>query len=81
MTGHGLAAAGAIEAVAAVLTIDHGLIPPTAGYESPTPRSRIRIVHGEPRPWEPAAGALELLRVRRPQRLPGPAAPSAEASR
>ena len=38
VTGHGLAAAGAIEAVAAVLTIDHATIPPTAGYERARPR-------------------------------------------
>ncbi len=59
VTGHGLAAAGAIEAVAAVLTIDRATIPPTAGYEEPDPEIAIRVVHGEPMPWEPAAGALE----------------------
>ena len=37
MTGHGLGAAGAIEAVAAVLTIDRAIIPPTAGYGEPDP--------------------------------------------
>jgi 3-oxoacyl-[acyl-carrier-protein] synthase II len=55
VTGHGLAAAGAIEAVAAVLTIQHATIPPTAGYEEPDPEITIRIVHGEPQPWEPTA--------------------------
>ena len=55
VTGHGLAAAGAIEAVAAVLTIHHATIPPTAGYEEPDPEITIRVVHGEPRPWQPAA--------------------------
>jgi 3-oxoacyl-[acyl-carrier-protein] synthase II len=55
VTGHGLAAAGAIEAVASVLTIHHATIPPTAGYEEPDPEISIRVVHGEPRPWEPAA--------------------------
>jgi 3-oxoacyl-[acyl-carrier-protein] synthase II len=55
VTGHGLAAAGAIEAVAAVLTIDRATIPPTAGYAEPDPDITIPIVHGEPRPWEPAA--------------------------
>jgi 3-oxoacyl-[acyl-carrier-protein] synthase II len=55
VTGHGLAAAGAIEAVAGVLTIHHATIPPTAGYEEPDPEITIRVVHGEPRPWEPAA--------------------------
>ena len=55
VTGHGLAAAGAIEAVAAVLTIHHATIPPTAGYEEPDPEITIQVVHGEPRPWEPSA--------------------------
>ena len=55
VTGHGLAATGAIEAVAGVLTIHHATIPPTAGYEQPDPEITIRVVHGEPRPWEPAA--------------------------
>ncbi len=55
VTGHGLAAAGAIEAVAAVLTIDRATIPPTAGYEEPDPEITIRVVHGKPMPWEPAA--------------------------
>ncbi len=55
VTGHGLGAAGAIEAVAGVLTIHHALIPPTAGYEEPDPEITIRIVHGEPQPWEPSA--------------------------
>ena len=75
VTGHGLAAAGAIEAVAGVLTIHHGTIPPTAGYEEPDPEITIRIVHGEPRPWAAGRRPLQLLRLRRPQRLPGPAAP------
>jgi 3-oxoacyl-[acyl-carrier-protein] synthase II len=55
VTGHGLAAAGAIEAVAAVLTIRHATIPPTAGYEEPDPEITLRVVHGEPLPWEPTA--------------------------
>jgi 3-oxoacyl-[acyl-carrier-protein] synthase II len=55
VTGHGLGAAGAIEAVAAVLTIHHATIPPTAGYEEPDPEINLRIVHGEPMAWEPSA--------------------------
>jgi len=55
VTGHGLGAAGAIEAVAAALTIHHSLIPPTAGYEEPDPEITLQVVHGEPMPWEPTA--------------------------
>jgi 3-oxoacyl-[acyl-carrier-protein] synthase II len=55
VTGHGLGAAGAIEAVASALTIHHALIPPTAGYEQPDPEITLRVVHGEPLAWEPTA--------------------------
>jgi 3-oxoacyl-[acyl-carrier-protein] synthase II len=37
MTGHLLGAAGGVEAVATVLTIFHGIIPPTINYEYPDP--------------------------------------------
>lgn len=53
ITGHGLGAAGAIEAVAAVLTIAHGEIPPTAGYEEPDPEIVLDIVSGKVRSWTP----------------------------
>jgi 3-oxoacyl-[acyl-carrier-protein] synthase II len=55
ITGHGLGAAGAIEAVAAVLSIDHRLIPPTSGYEQPDPDIHLDVVAGKARPWEPGA--------------------------
>ena len=54
VTGHALGAAGALEAVAAVLTIEHRLIPPTAGYRTPDPDlPTMDLVVGDPRPWEP----------------------------
>ena len=53
ITGHVLGGAGAVEAVAVALTIEHKLIPPTAGYEQPDPQITIDIVHGAPRSWEP----------------------------
>ena len=52
ITGHGLGAAGAIEAVAVVLSIDKGLIP-TAGHEQPDPDIHLDVVSGKARPWEP----------------------------
>jgi 3-oxoacyl-[acyl-carrier-protein] synthase II len=55
VTGHGLAAAGAIEAVASILAIDRATIPPTAGYEEPDPEITLQIVHGEARSWTPSA--------------------------
>ena len=55
VTGHGLGAAGAIEAVASVLTIHHRLIPPTWGYEQPDPEIHLDVVAGAARPFEPGA--------------------------
>ncbi len=55
VTGHGLAAAGAIEAIASILSIHHATIPPTAGYGEPDPEISMQIVHGEARPWTPSA--------------------------
>jgi len=54
VTGHGLAAAGAIEAVVSVLTIDRRLIPATYGCDELDPEIRLDVVQGDPRPWEPA---------------------------
>ena len=52
--GHALGAAGSIEAVAVVLSMLKGLIPPTAGYATPDPEmAPIDIVAGEARPWTP----------------------------
>ncbi len=54
ITGHGLGAGGAIEAVAVLLSMEHRLIPPTSGYEEPDPDIHLDIVAGPARPWEPA---------------------------
>ncbi|MFR8976203.1 MAG: beta-ketoacyl-[acyl-carrier-protein] synthase II, partial [Eubacteriales bacterium] len=35
MTGHMLGAAGAVEAIASVLALTSGIIPPTIGYQEP----------------------------------------------
>jgi 3-oxoacyl-[acyl-carrier-protein] synthase II len=54
VTGHGLGAAGALEAVAVVLSIQHRLIPPTDGTDAVDPAlPQIDLVTGAPRPWEP----------------------------
>jgi 3-oxoacyl-[acyl-carrier-protein] synthase II len=54
VTGHALGAAGAIEAVALLLTMRHALIPPTDGYVNADPEmSPINLVTGAPRPWTP----------------------------
>lgn len=54
VTGHALGAAGAIEAVASVLSLQHRLIPPTANFATPDPNMRIDLVIGGPRPLDPA---------------------------
>jgi 3-oxoacyl-[acyl-carrier-protein] synthase II len=54
VTGHALGAAGAIEAVALILTMVNELIPPTDGFANADPEMKpINLVHGEPRPWTP----------------------------
>jgi 3-oxoacyl-[acyl-carrier-protein] synthase II len=53
VTGHELAGAGAIEAVVGVLSIEHGLIPPTYGLEQLDPEIHLDVVMGEPRAFTP----------------------------
>ncbi|MCL4434636.1 MAG: beta-ketoacyl-ACP synthase II [Actinobacteria bacterium] len=53
ITGHALGAAGAIEAVAIVLSIEKSLIPPTAGYEIEDSGIALDVVYGTARPWNP----------------------------
>ncbi|HEX5720968.1 MAG TPA: beta-ketoacyl-[acyl-carrier-protein] synthase family protein [Thermoanaerobaculia bacterium] len=48
--GHGLGAAGALEAVATLLTLIHGTIPPTANTLSVDPECRLDVVTGAARP-------------------------------
>ncbi len=44
MTGHLLGGAGGIEAIFTVLTIKHGIIPPTINYETPDPECDLDYV-------------------------------------
>jgi 3-oxoacyl-[acyl-carrier-protein] synthase II len=53
ITGHALGAAGAIETIASVLTIEKGIIPPTAGLEELDPEIHLDVVYGAPRPFTP----------------------------
>jgi 3-oxoacyl-[acyl-carrier-protein] synthase II len=50
--GHTLGAAGAIEAVVAVLTVARGMIPPTAGTTVVDPALGLDVVLGAPRPLD-----------------------------
>jgi 3-oxoacyl-[acyl-carrier-protein] synthase II len=49
VTGHTIGAAGAVEAVASLLSLRNGLVPPVANYETPDPDIHADIVHGSPR--------------------------------
>jgi 3-oxoacyl-(acyl-carrier-protein) synthase len=50
MLGHAQGAASAIEAVACLLTMKHGLIPPIANYATPDPACDLDVVTGAARP-------------------------------
>jgi 3-oxoacyl-[acyl-carrier-protein] synthase II len=52
VTGHSLGAAGALEAAAVVLSMQHGLIPPTANHvEAEDDLAPIDVVTGDGRDW------------------------------
>lgn len=53
VTGHALGAAGALEAAAVLLSMEHRLIPPTANTKVLSDEMTIDVVHGAPREWEP----------------------------
>ena len=53
MHGHALGAAGAIEAVATVLALRNGLLPPTANFEELDPQCQIDVVPNQARPAQP----------------------------
>jgi 3-oxoacyl-[acyl-carrier-protein] synthase II len=53
VTGHALGAAGALEAVAVVLSIANRQIPPTAGLTQVDPEIHLDLVTEAPRAWEP----------------------------
>jgi 3-oxoacyl-[acyl-carrier-protein] synthase II len=44
MIGHSLTAAGAVEAIFTLLTIRHGLLPPTINYDIPDPTLPVDCV-------------------------------------
>ena len=53
MTGHLLGAAGAVEAIAAILSMEHGIVPPTINHETPDenidPELNLTLNKAQPR--------------------------------
>jgi 3-oxoacyl-[acyl-carrier-protein] synthase II len=49
MTGHLLGGAGAVESIASILAMRHGVIPPTINYVHPDPECDLDYVPNEPR--------------------------------
>ncbi len=48
MTGHLLGAAGAVEAIASILAITEGTVPPTINFETPDPACDLNYTFNEP---------------------------------
>ena len=48
MMGHLLGAAGSVELIASVLTINHGIIPPTINYQEPDPECDLNYTPNKP---------------------------------
>ncbi len=52
MHGHALGAAGAIEAVASILSLRHGVLPPTANFTASDPECDLDVIPNEARALE-----------------------------
>lgn len=61
VTGHALGAAGALEAAALLLSMEHALIPPTAGTTQLDEGFEIDLVMGAARPWTPGPAMSNSL--------------------
>jgi 3-oxoacyl-[acyl-carrier-protein] synthase II len=61
VTGHALGAAGALEAAALLLSMEHSLIPPTAGTTQLDEGFEIDLVMGAARPWTPGPAMSNSL--------------------
>ncbi|HIE52381.1 MAG TPA: beta-ketoacyl-[acyl-carrier-protein] synthase family protein [Armatimonadetes bacterium] len=51
-TGHVMAAAGALEAIACVLALRDGIVPPTLNYQTPDPECDLEVVPNRAQRWE-----------------------------
>ena len=53
LTGHTMGAASAIEAVACVLAVRDGILPPTWNFQEPDPECDLDIIPNSPRKTQP----------------------------
>ena len=67
--GHLLGAAGAVEAIFSILAMRDGIVPPTLNLDNPSVETAIDLVPHKAKKKADRRRALELLRVRRHQRL------------
>ena len=72
-TGHLLGAAGAVEAIFCVLAIRDGVAPPTINLENPSVETPIDLAPLKAVKRDDRRGAVELVRLRRHQRVAGAA--------
>ena len=68
-TGHCLGAAGAVEAIFTTLAVKEGVLPPTINYDEPDPTCDLDYIPNEARKADIEIGVIELVRLRRAQRL------------
>lgn len=61
MTGHLLGAAGAVEAIACLLAIRHGVLPPNVNVDTPDPECDVNLVANEAREAEVAIAMSNSL--------------------
>ena len=71
MIGHTLTAAGAVEAMFTLMTIQNGLMPPTINYLNPDPSIPLDVVANVARPAQDSHRDVEFFRFRRSERLAG----------
>ena len=71
MVGHTLSAAGAVEAVFSLLTLEHQRIPPTINYQVPDPDDPDGRGAERRARRQGAARHLQFVRLRRPERVAG----------
>ena len=68
MVGHTISAAGAVEAIISLLTLEHQRIPPTINYDIPDPTIPFDVVPNKARELAYRRD-VEFFRVRWPKRL------------